>query len=49
VLNAFIIAEIERITETVASLPDPSLAEDDLNALFRAQLGLTHSAAQPRL
>jgi hypothetical protein len=40
VLMRFIAAEIARVLEGVAALPDPALAEDDLNALLWAELGL---------
>ena len=47
ILNRFIDAEIERITVSVANLPDPTLTEEDLNTVFQAELGLTLPAAQP--
>jgi hypothetical protein len=40
VLMSFIAAEIARGLEGVAALPDPVLAEDDLNALLWAELDL---------
>ena len=49
ILTGFIVNELERISTLVTNLPDPTLAEDDLNTVFQAELGLTFPAAQPKL
>ena len=44
VLNAFIVGEMARLSEGVAALPDPAIAEDDLNALLWNELGIAETA-----